>query len=76
MVESPFAALRLRTGAATRFKVVANATMLIWRVQRLIERRFRKLDAPDQLRDVYGRFVDGKAAITHAIGKEAGYTLS
>lgn len=72
VVESPFAALRLRTGAAKRFKVVANATMLIWRVLRVVERRFRKLDAPELLKDVYeGRtFVDGKP-VTRAIRKEA-----
>lgn len=72
VVESPFAALRLRTGAAKRFKVVANATMLIWRVLRVVERRFRKLDAPELCKDVYEgrRFADGKA-ITRAIGKEA-----
>jgi transposase-like protein len=72
VVESPFAALRLRTGAAKRFKVVANATLLIWRVLRVVERRFRKLDAPELLRDVYEgrRFADGKP-ITRAIGKEA-----
>jgi len=72
VVESPFAALRLRTGAARRFKVVANATMLIWRVLRVVERRFRKLDAPELLKDVYEgrRFADGKP-ITRAIGKEA-----
>jgi transposase-like protein len=71
-VESPFAALRLRTGAAKRFKVVANATMLIWRVLRVVERRFRKLDAPELLKDVYeGRtFVHGKP-ITPVIRKEA-----
>ena len=31
VVESPFAAVRLRTDAAKRFKKVANATALIWR---------------------------------------------
>ena len=31
VIESPFAALRLRTDAAKRFKKVANATAVIWR---------------------------------------------
>ena len=31
VVESPFAAVRLRTGAAKRFKKVANATAVIWK---------------------------------------------
>ncbi len=71
-VESPFAALRLRTGAAKRFKVKENATMLIWRVLRVVESRFRKLDAPELLKDVYEgrRFVDGKP-ITRSTEREA-----
>src|SRR6185437_966224 len=32
VVESPFAAVRLRTGAAKRFKRVENATALIWKM--------------------------------------------
>ena len=72
VVESPFASLRLRTDAAKRFKVVANATMLIWKVLRVAESRWRKLDAPELLKDVYEgrRFEDGKP-ITHAIGRKA-----
>ncbi len=65
MVESPFAAVRLRTSAAKRFKQVPNATALIWKVLLLAERRFRRLDAPQRLVDVYeGRtFVDGKLVL-------------
>ncbi len=61
VVESPFASVRLRTGAAKRFKKVPNATILIWKVLMLAERRFRRLDAPELLADVYeGRtFTDG-----------------
>jgi len=72
VVESPFAALRLRTGAAKRFKKVTNATMLIWRVLRVGESRFRRLDAPELLADVYDgrRFADGKP-ITRTSGKVA-----
>jgi transposase-like protein len=72
VVESPFASLRLRTDAAKRFKVVANATMLIWKVLRVAESRWRKLDAPDLLKDVYeGReFADGMP-VTRAIGRQA-----
>jgi hypothetical protein len=43
-VESPFAAVRLRTAAGKRYKKVANATALIWRVLRVAERSFRRLD--------------------------------
>ena len=46
--------------------------MLIWRVLRVVERRFRKLDAQHLLADVYDRrrFADGKP-ITRAIRKKA-----
>jgi putative transposase len=62
VIESPFAAVRLRTDAAKRFKKVANATALIWRMLLVAERRFRRLDAPDQLAAVYDgrKFEDGK----------------
>ncbi len=61
-VESPFASVRLRTTAAKRFKRVDNATALIWRLLVVAEKRFRKLNAPELLRDVYEgrRFEDGK----------------
>ena len=48
-VESPFAAVRLRTAAAKRYKKVANATALIWRVLMVAERSFRRLDHPELL---------------------------
>jgi len=72
IVESPFASLRLRTDAAKRFKKVTNATALIWKVLRVAESRWRKLDAPELLKDVYEgrRFEDGKP-ITRAIGRKA-----
>ncbi|WP_420634326.1 IS256 family transposase [Candidatus Palauibacter sp.] len=62
VVESPFASVRLRTTAAKRFKRVDNATALIWRLLVVAEKRFRKLNAPELLRDVYEgrRFEDGK----------------
>lgn len=66
IVESPFAAVRLRTGAAKRFKNVTNATVLIWKVLRIAESRFRRLDAPELLAEVAEgvRFVDG-----HRVGE-------
>ncbi|MBI2404214.1 MAG: transposase [Gemmatimonadetes bacterium] len=67
VVESPFAAVRLRTSAAKRFKRVTNATALIWRLLMVAERRFRKLNAPELLaavatgqRCVDGQFVSSK----------------
>jgi len=53
IVESPFAAVRLRTSAAKRFKKVANATAVIWKILRLQENVFHKLNAWRKLRDVY-----------------------
>jgi len=66
-VESPFAAVRLRTGAAKRYKRVENATALIWKLLTVAEKRFRRLHAPHLLRDVYeGRkFEDGKPVSPH-----------
>jgi len=47
VVESPFAAVRLRTAAAKRFKKVENATAVIWKTLLVAEQRFRRLDAPN-----------------------------
>ena len=63
VIESPFAAVRLRTDAAKRFKRVANATAMIWKVLLVGESRFRRLNAPELLAEVYRgvKFEDGKA---------------
>ena len=53
VIESPFAALRLRTEAAKRFKKVANATAVIWKMLLVAETKFRKLNAPELLQDVW-----------------------
>jgi len=53
VVESPFAALRLRTDAAKRYKKVENATVVICKMLMLAEQRFRKLNAPEKLMGVY-----------------------
>lgn len=60
-VESPFAALQLRTDAAKRYRRVDRATPLIWKLLMVGEQGFRCLNAPHLLRDVYEgvRFVDG-----------------
>ena len=61
VVESPFAAVRLRTAAAKRFKKVENATAVIWKTLLVAEQRFRRLDAPELLREVAEgvAYVDG-----------------
>jgi transposase-like protein len=51
-IESPFAAVRLRTAAAKRFKRVENATAVIWKTLLIAERTFRRLDAPELLGEV------------------------
>jgi transposase-like protein len=53
VVESPFAAVRLRTDAAKRFKKTENATAMIWRLLLVAEKRFRKIDAPHLAAEVY-----------------------
>ena len=72
IVESPFSAVRLRTGAARRFKKVANATVLIWKTLMVAEKRFRKLNAPHLLNEVYEgmEYKDGKR-VSFAEGKAA-----
>ena len=54
------------TTAAKRFKRVESATALIWKLLLVAEKRFRRLDAPHLLKDVFeGRkFEDGKPVST------------
>jgi len=52
-VESPFSAVRLRTDAARRYKKVANAEPLIWKILMIAERKFRRLNSPELLAAVY-----------------------
>jgi transposase-like protein len=61
VVESPFAVVRLRTGAAKRYKKVANATAVIWKVLLVAEHTFRRLDSPHLLAEVAqgANYVDG-----------------
>lgn len=51
-IESPFAAVRLRTSAAKRFKRVEHATAVIWKTLLIAEQTFRRLDAPELLAEV------------------------
>ena len=66
MIESPFAAVPLRTSAAKRFKNVDNATTLIWKTVLVVEQHFRKLNAPHLCPDVYDGVVfhDGICTVT------------
>jgi transposase-like protein len=56
VVESPFAVLRLRTDAAKRYKKIENATAVIWKMLLLAEQRFRRLNSPEKLMQVYLEF--------------------
>ena len=60
-VESPFAALRLRTDAAKRYKRVDRAIAVIWKMLMVAEGRFRRLKAPALMKVVYlgARYEDG-----------------
>lgn len=60
-VESPFAAVRLRTGAAKRYKKVERATAVIWKTLLIAEQTFRRLDASELLPEVSegATYVDG-----------------
>ncbi len=62
VVESPFAALRLRTDAAKRFKKIGSATATIFKLLLVAENHFRRLNAPALMREVHlgVRFEDGE----------------
>jgi len=51
-VESPFAAVRLRTTAAKRYKRVENASAMIWKLLLAAEQTFRKVNAPELMAKV------------------------
>jgi putative transposase len=68
IVESPFSAVRLRTDAARRFKKTDNAEAMIWKLLRVAEKSWHKLNAPQLMREVYNgkRFKDGLALPTQS----------
>ncbi len=67
IVESPFAAVRLRTTAAKRFKKVENATALIWKLLQGAQSTFHKLKGTELLPAVYAgvQYVDGAQRPVH-----------
>ncbi|MSQ77150.1 MAG: hypothetical protein EXR97_01675 [Nitrospiraceae bacterium] len=67
VVESPFAAVRLRTTAGKRYKRVESATALIWKLPQVAERTFRRLNAPELLR---------ASMLAHGMGMECNRTPS
>jgi transposase-like protein len=72
-VESPFAAVLLRTAAAKRFKKVENVTAVIWKTLLIAEKTFRRLNAPELLADVASGavYVNGVRAVNHGDKKAA-----
>lgn len=61
MVESPFAAVRLRSTAGTRDTRVEASTAVIWKLLQVAEHSVRRLNAPELLPLVFAgiQFVDG-----------------
>lgn len=55
--------MRLRTDATKCYKKVAHAEALIWKILMIAEKKFRRLNAPRLLENVYQgkKFVDGVA---------------
>ena len=62
-VKSPFVGLRLRTDAAGRYKRVDREIAVIRKMLMVAEKRFRRLQAPELMADVYlgAQYVDGIA---------------
>lgn len=52
-IESPFSRVRLRTDASRRYKKADNATAVIWKTLLIGEKRFRKLNKPELMKEVY-----------------------
>jgi len=69
IVESPLAALRLRTDAAKRFKRVERATAVIWKMLMIAQKKFRRLNAPELLAKVYAgvEYKDGIEATREGV---------
>jgi hypothetical protein len=64
IAESPFCGLRLRTDAARRYEEVEHATAVLWKLLLVAERRFRRLNSPELLKEVFAgvQYVDGVRA--------------
>lgn len=55
VIDSPFATLRQRTDAARRYKKVASATAVVWRMSLVAERKFRPTNSSELLPAVEAR---------------------
>ncbi len=72
MVESPFAAVLLRTTAGKRYTRVESATALIGKLLQVAEHSFRRLNAPELLPLVCAgvQFVNGVRQSTTVVQQE------
>jgi transposase-like protein len=52
VIESPFAAVRLRTAAAKRFRTARSGTHLVFKVMQSCEKRWRRISHPEKLKEV------------------------
>ena len=72
IIESPFSSVRLRTDASRRYKKVENATAVIWKVMMVAEKKYRRLDAPELLKEVYeGAIYKDGQRVKDEVEKEA-----
>jgi putative transposase len=72
IVESPFASVRLRTDASRRYKRVESAQAIIWKMLRVAERAWRRLNAPELLPLVASGvpFTDGKMRRSGSVNRD------
>jgi transposase-like protein len=72
VIESVFSSVRLRTDASRRYKKVENATAVIWKIMMVGEKKFRRLDAPELLKEVYeGAIYKDGLRVKDEVEKEA-----
>jgi len=75
IVESPFSAVRLRTDASRRYKRVEGAQAMIWKMLRVAEQAWRKLNAPELLPLVASGtpFKDGTMSRSGSVKRDGNY---